>query len=86
MNSVQFLGHVIDKDGIHVDNAKIDAMVNWPTPRNVKEMKSFRVLPVFTESSFVTSRRLQRLCTIIVVVNKLGIKLVKKPLLSLKIS
>nr|GEU91260.1 putative reverse transcriptase domain-containing protein [Tanacetum cinerariifolium] len=30
--SVQFLGHVIDSEGVHVDLTKIEAIKNWATP------------------------------------------------------
>nr|GEW13305.1 putative reverse transcriptase domain-containing protein [Tanacetum cinerariifolium] len=30
LNSIQFLGHVIDSSGIHVDPAKIEAIKSWP--------------------------------------------------------
>nr|GEW75431.1 ribonuclease H-like domain-containing protein [Tanacetum cinerariifolium] len=33
LESVQFLGHVIDSEGIHVDPAKIAAIKNWATRR-----------------------------------------------------
>ena len=36
-----FLGHVISKDGISVDPQKIEAVVNWPRPSNVTEVRSF---------------------------------------------
>nr|GFC38440.1 putative reverse transcriptase domain-containing protein [Tanacetum cinerariifolium] len=29
---VQFLGHVIDSEGVHMDPAKIAAIKNWATP------------------------------------------------------
>nr|GEX46245.1 putative reverse transcriptase domain-containing protein [Tanacetum cinerariifolium] len=31
-NSMQFLGHVIDSNGVHVDPAKIEAIKNWTAP------------------------------------------------------
>ncbi|GKB36359.1 putative reverse transcriptase domain-containing protein [Tanacetum coccineum] len=40
IDSVQFLGHVIDKKGIHVDPAKIEAIRNWAaltTPSKVRQ-------------------------------------------------
>jgi hypothetical protein len=37
--SVTFLGHVISSEG--TDPSKISAIVNWPTPRNVKKTRSF---------------------------------------------
>ncbi|GJR34165.1 putative reverse transcriptase domain-containing protein [Tanacetum coccineum] len=32
LESVQFLGHVINREGVHVDSAKIKAIKNWPVP------------------------------------------------------
>ncbi|GJU33191.1 putative reverse transcriptase domain-containing protein [Tanacetum coccineum] len=32
LDSVQFLGHVIDSSGVHVDPAKIEAIKNWAAP------------------------------------------------------
>ncbi|XP_028106251.1 uncharacterized protein LOC114305367 [Camellia sinensis] len=41
LHEVAFLGHVITKDGVSVDPHKIEAIVNWPTPTNVTEVRSF---------------------------------------------
>lgn len=38
---VKFLGHVIDKDGIHMDTDKLKAMLEWPTPKTPKDAKRF---------------------------------------------
>ena len=38
---VAFLGHIITKEGVSVDPHKIEAVVNWPTPTNVTEVRSF---------------------------------------------
>lgn len=35
-NSLSFLGHIIDVDGVHFDPKKIKAMVEWPKPKNLK--------------------------------------------------
>jgi len=40
-DQVSFLGHIISAHGIHVDPKKIEAVVNWPTLRNVKHVRSF---------------------------------------------
>nr|GEV71146.1 reverse transcriptase domain-containing protein [Tanacetum cinerariifolium] len=37
MSIVQFLGHVIDNQGIHVDSAKIEAVKNWASPTTPTE-------------------------------------------------
>ncbi|KAL5553178.1 hypothetical protein UlMin_040579 [Ulmus minor] len=41
LKSVQFLGHVVSKDGISVDASKIEAVSKWPAPTNVTEIRSF---------------------------------------------
>ncbi|KAL5579093.1 hypothetical protein UlMin_011535 [Ulmus minor] len=41
LENVSFLGHIISKEGIAVDPGKIEAIKSWPTPTNVKEVRSF---------------------------------------------
>ncbi|GKB73818.1 putative reverse transcriptase domain-containing protein [Tanacetum coccineum] len=41
LQEVQFLGHVINGDGIHVDHSKIEAVKNWKAPRTPSEVCSF---------------------------------------------
>ena len=41
LDKVEFLGHVISKDGIAVDPAKVQAVLEWKAPTNVKEIRSF---------------------------------------------
>ncbi|GJR68607.1 hypothetical protein Tco_0014672 [Tanacetum coccineum] len=38
---VQFLGHVIDSRGIHVDPTKIEAVKNWASPTTPTEVRQF---------------------------------------------
>ncbi|GKC11594.1 putative reverse transcriptase domain-containing protein, partial [Tanacetum coccineum] len=38
---VQFLGHLIDSQGLHVDPAKIEAVKNWETPTTLTEVRQF---------------------------------------------
>ncbi|GJV47291.1 putative reverse transcriptase domain-containing protein [Tanacetum coccineum] len=38
---VQFLGHVIDSRGIHVDPAKIESIKNWASPKTPTEIRQF---------------------------------------------
>ncbi|GJW66564.1 putative reverse transcriptase domain-containing protein [Tanacetum coccineum] len=38
---VQFLRHVIDSQGIHVDPAKIEAVKNWASPTTPTEVRQF---------------------------------------------
>ncbi|GKB47109.1 putative reverse transcriptase domain-containing protein [Tanacetum coccineum] len=41
LREVQFLGHVINSDGIHVDPSKIEAVKNWKALRTPTEVRSF---------------------------------------------
>ncbi|KAL5578553.1 hypothetical protein UlMin_020254 [Ulmus minor] len=41
LDKVAFLGHVISKDGVAVDPAKIEAVSNWNQPRTASEVRSF---------------------------------------------
>nr|GEU93929.1 putative reverse transcriptase domain-containing protein [Tanacetum cinerariifolium] len=38
---VQFLGHVIDNQGIHVDPAKIESVKDWASPKPPTEIRQF---------------------------------------------
>ncbi|GJS32824.1 reverse transcriptase domain-containing protein [Tanacetum coccineum] len=38
---VQFLGHVIDSKGIHVDPAKIESVKDWTSPKTPTEIRQF---------------------------------------------
>ncbi|GJV65325.1 putative reverse transcriptase domain-containing protein [Tanacetum coccineum] len=44
LREVQFLGHVINGKGIHVDPSKIEAVKNWKAPRTPSEVRSFLAL------------------------------------------
>ncbi|GKG33431.1 hypothetical protein Tco_0433590, partial [Tanacetum coccineum] len=39
LDSVQFLGHAIDRNGVHVDHAKIKAIKNWVAPTTPTEVR-----------------------------------------------
>ena len=38
---VQFLGHIVSKDGLHVDPEKVDVVKKFPIPKNQTEVKSY---------------------------------------------
>ncbi|GJU52175.1 putative reverse transcriptase domain-containing protein [Tanacetum coccineum] len=44
---VQFLGHVIDSEGIHVDPAKIQSIKDWTSPKSPTEIRQFLGLAVY---------------------------------------
>nr|GFC09177.1 putative reverse transcriptase domain-containing protein [Tanacetum cinerariifolium] len=41
LSKVQFLGHVIDSEGIHVDPVKIEAIKDWESPKTPTEIRQF---------------------------------------------
>ena len=40
-DSVEYLGHKIDASGLHATTKKVDAVINAPQPKNVKQLRSF---------------------------------------------
>ncbi|GJV72694.1 putative reverse transcriptase domain-containing protein [Tanacetum coccineum] len=41
LQEVQFLGHVVNQDGIHVDPSKVESVKNWKTLESPTEIRSF---------------------------------------------
>nr|GEX19460.1 putative reverse transcriptase domain-containing protein [Tanacetum cinerariifolium] len=41
LSKVQFIGHVIDSEGIHVDPAKIESINDWESPKTPTEIRQF---------------------------------------------
>jgi ribonuclease HI len=41
LEEVSFLGHVVNKDGLAVDPAKVQVVVDWERPTSVREIRSF---------------------------------------------
>ncbi|GKB84072.1 putative reverse transcriptase domain-containing protein, partial [Tanacetum coccineum] len=41
LDLVQFLGHVIDRSGVHVDPSKIEAIKSWVAPTTPMEVRQF---------------------------------------------
>ena len=41
LKEVQFLGHVVNEEGIKVDPAKIEAVMNWERPKTPMEVRNF---------------------------------------------
>ena len=47
IDSVLFLGYVVSKDGLSVDESKVIAVKQWPIPTTVHEVRSFHGLVSF---------------------------------------
>ncbi|GKA02966.1 putative reverse transcriptase domain-containing protein [Tanacetum coccineum] len=41
LSNIQFLGHVIDSEGIHVDPAKIESIKDWASPKTPTKIRQF---------------------------------------------
>ena len=41
MQEMLYLGHVIEANGVQVHLEKIREILDWPTPKNVTELKGF---------------------------------------------
>ena len=40
-SQVEYLGHVINGQGVAMDSKKITCMLEWPIPKNIKELRGF---------------------------------------------
>ena len=40
-SELEYLGHVVGKDGIKVDHRKIDTLTRWARPNDVSQLRSF---------------------------------------------
>ena len=38
---VAFLEHIVSEDGVSTDPEKVRAITDWPTPENLREVRSF---------------------------------------------
>ncbi|MBW0556939.1 hypothetical protein O181_096654, partial [Austropuccinia psidii MF-1] len=41
VSSVEYLGYVVSSEGLKMDQEKIQQILNWPPPRNLKALQSF---------------------------------------------
>jgi len=39
--SVKYLGHIVSGKGVHVDPKKVEAVSNYPSPKDLKELNHF---------------------------------------------
>ena len=85
-NKIEYLGFVLDKDGVHTSPEKVKAIVNCRAPNNVSELRAFLGLVNFY-AKFIrnVSTKLNTLYTLLKKIAYLnGIKNIKEPLNLLK--
>ncbi|MBW0577595.1 hypothetical protein O181_117310 [Austropuccinia psidii MF-1] len=41
VSSVEYLGYVVSSEGLKINQEKVQQMLNWPPPRNLKALQSF---------------------------------------------
>ncbi|GJR00264.1 putative reverse transcriptase domain-containing protein [Tanacetum coccineum] len=70
LREVQFLGLVINGDGIHVDPSKIEAVKNWKAPRTLTEVHSFLGLAGYYRRFIANFSKIAKSLTILTQKNK----------------
>ena len=40
-NTIEYLGFIMSLEGLRMDPAKVNTILKWPEPRNVKDIQSF---------------------------------------------
>ncbi|GJS96854.1 putative reverse transcriptase domain-containing protein [Tanacetum coccineum] len=65
LDSIQFLGHVIHRNGVHVDPTKVEAIKNWVAPTTPMEVRQYLGLAgyyrMFIEGFSLISKPLTKL-------------------------
>nr|GEV84265.1 putative reverse transcriptase domain-containing protein [Tanacetum cinerariifolium] len=79
---IQFLGHVINGDGIHVDPSKIQAVKNWEAPRTPSEVRPFLGLAGYYHRFIENFSKIAKLLTILTQKNKTYVWGMKKDIAS----
>ncbi|GKE17915.1 putative reverse transcriptase domain-containing protein [Tanacetum coccineum] len=70
LQEVQFLGHVVNSDGIYVDLSKIEAMKNWEAPKSPIEVRLFLGLAGYNQRFIAKFSKIAKSLTILTQKNK----------------
>eukprot|EP00253_Pinus_taeda_P032665 PITA_32665 len=50
MEEVEYLGHIVGREGVKVDPKKIQAMQEWPQPKTLKSLRGFLAVELISSS------------------------------------
>ncbi|MBW0556279.1 hypothetical protein O181_095994 [Austropuccinia psidii MF-1] len=53
VSSVEYLGYDVSSDGLKMDSSKVQQILKWPQPRNIKALQSFLRFANFYYSPFI---------------------------------
>ncbi|GJR19419.1 putative reverse transcriptase domain-containing protein [Tanacetum coccineum] len=67
---VQFLGHVVNRDGIHVDPSKVESVKNWKTPESSTKIHSFLGLAGYYRRFIKNLSKIEKPLTLLTQKNK----------------
>jgi hypothetical protein len=56
-SEVEYLGHLVGKDGVRVDPKRIEAMQDWPHPKTLKILRGFLGLTGYYRKWSCSNRR-----------------------------
>ena len=63
MKEVKFLGHVVSQEGILVDQANVEAIIQWERPKNMSKIRSFLELARYYRRFFENFSKIAELLT-----------------------
>ncbi|GJS77478.1 putative reverse transcriptase domain-containing protein [Tanacetum coccineum] len=70
LKEVQFLGHVVNRDGIYVDPSKVESVKNWKTPKSPTEIRSFLGLAGYCQRFIKNFSKIAKPLTLLTQMNK----------------
>ncbi|MCH84334.1 hypothetical protein A2U01_0005166, partial [Trifolium medium] len=41
VKEIEYLGHIVNGEGVSMDKDKVQALLEWPTPQNIKQLRGF---------------------------------------------